>query len=73
VSIKLTGRFREHACDAFICMIRSMPCRRSLGEFLEMCWCFTDGLNELEMYYNSCVSCRLSKNGERWCVMVIEK
>ena len=44
VSIKLTDRFREHACDAFICMIRSMPCRRSLGEFLEMCWCFTDGV-----------------------------
>jgi hypothetical protein len=22
----------------------SMPCRRSLGEFSEMCWCFTDGV-----------------------------
>jgi hypothetical protein len=31
------------------------------------------GLNELEMYYNSCVSRRLSKNGERWCMLVIGK
>jgi hypothetical protein len=37
VSIKLTDRFRKHACDAFMCMIRSMPCRRSLRKFSEMC------------------------------------
>jgi hypothetical protein len=27
----------------------SMPCRRSLGEFSEMCWSFTDGVNVLVM------------------------
>jgi hypothetical protein len=32
VSIKLTDRFRKHACDAFMCMIRSMSCRRSLSK-----------------------------------------
>jgi hypothetical protein len=37
VSIKLTNRFRKNACDALMCMIRSMPCRRSLMEFSEMC------------------------------------
>jgi hypothetical protein len=37
VSIKLTDRFRKHACDAFMCMIISMPCRRSLRKFSEMC------------------------------------
>jgi hypothetical protein len=37
VSIKLIDRFRKHACDAFMCMIRSMPCRRSLRKFSEMC------------------------------------
>jgi hypothetical protein len=37
VSIKLTDRFREHACDAFMCRIRSMPCRRSLWKFSEIC------------------------------------
>jgi hypothetical protein len=26
VSIKLTDRFHKYACDAFMCMIRSMPC-----------------------------------------------
>jgi hypothetical protein len=37
VSIKLTNRFRKYACDAFMCMIRLMPCRRSLRKFSEMC------------------------------------
>jgi hypothetical protein len=37
VSIKLTDRFRKHVCDAFMCMIRLMPCRRSLRKFSEMC------------------------------------
>jgi hypothetical protein len=36
VSIKLTDRFRKHACDACIYIIRSMPCRRSLRKFSEM-------------------------------------
>jgi hypothetical protein len=36
VSIKLTDRFRKHAGDAFMCMIRSMHCRRSLRKFSEM-------------------------------------
>jgi hypothetical protein len=36
VSIKLTDRFCKHACDAFMCMIRLMPCRRSLRKFSEM-------------------------------------
>ena len=44
VSIKLTDRFHKYACDAFIYMIRSMPCHRSLGELSEMFWCFTDGV-----------------------------
>ena len=44
VSIKLTDRFRKYACDAFMCVVGSTPCRRSLGKFLEMCWCFTDGV-----------------------------
>jgi hypothetical protein len=37
VSIKLTDMFRKYACDAFMCMIRSMPCRRSLRKFSEIC------------------------------------
>jgi hypothetical protein len=74
VSIKLTDRFRKHACDAFMCRIRLMPCRRSLRNFfLECASALLMGLNELEMYYNSCVSRRLSKNGERWCMLVIGK
>jgi hypothetical protein len=36
VSIKLIDRFRKHACDAFMCMIKSMHCRRSLRKFSEM-------------------------------------
>jgi hypothetical protein len=36
VSIKLTDRFRKYACDAFMCMIRSMPCHRSLRKFSEI-------------------------------------
>jgi hypothetical protein len=36
VSIKLIDRFHKHACDAFMCMIRSMPCRRSFRKFPEM-------------------------------------
>jgi hypothetical protein len=65
VSTRLTNRFRKYACDAFMCMISSTPCRRSLRKFSEMRYCSTDGLNELEMYYYRCVSCRSSKNGER--------
>jgi hypothetical protein len=37
VSIKLTDRFRKYACDAFMCMIRSMSCHSSLRKFSEMC------------------------------------
>jgi hypothetical protein len=36
VTIQLTDRFRKHACDSFMCMIRSMPCRRSLRKFSGM-------------------------------------
>jgi hypothetical protein len=32
VSIKLTDWFRKHACDALMCMIRSMPCHRKSQE-----------------------------------------
>jgi hypothetical protein len=36
VSIKLTDRFRKHACNACMNVIKSMPCRRSLRKFSEM-------------------------------------
>jgi hypothetical protein len=37
VSIKFIDRFRKYACDVFMCMIRSVPCLRSLRKFSEMC------------------------------------
>jgi hypothetical protein len=44
VSIKLIDRFCKYACDAFMCMVRSMPCRRSLKNFPKHAKCSTDGV-----------------------------
>jgi hypothetical protein len=50
-----------------------MPCHRSLGEFLEMCWCFTDGVECTCDVLESLRVVRVSENGESWYMLVIRK